>query len=131
LLPLLPFEKQYPISIFVVLVSAISFQGNHDATHHLDPPMTNAMRDLAEYAGFTYGHLRTIPLLWNREGLLVTQGERRGLHWLFCPKLKTVHSNLEPGTTEENISTRAVCIFTLDESKLRQTAHEILKHFRF
>jgi DNA-binding transcriptional regulator PaaX len=126
-----PFKRRYPVSIFAVIVGVVSFHEKHGFAYGLEPPLTKAIRGPVEYAGFTYGHLRTILSLWKGEGLLVAAGSAKALRWSFGAKLQAVRASIDRGAANDDAFTLAVYAFSQDQARRRRIARDILKHYRF
>jgi DNA-binding transcriptional regulator PaaX len=124
------FLERYPVSIAGIIVGIISFQARH-AGEGLEPPLTTAMRGLAEAAGFTYGHLRTVLSIWKKERLLESSGEDMRLRWTFGSRIRSVMTGLDTRAAGEDRVSFVIFSFSTEERQKRRNTQEILKHNGF
>ncbi len=123
------FLVRYPVSIAGIIVGLISFQMRHADKQGLEPPLTKAIRGLAEAAGFTYGHLRTILSIWKKEGLLESFGDEKNLRWTLGSRLQSVIYSLESRSNSKELFSFVIFSFTTEETRKRRDTREILKQF--
>lgn len=125
------FPVRYPISIIAVMVSVISFYCRYKETCGLKAPLAKTMRGLAEYAGHTYGYLRTMLSLWKTEKLLDCEGTRKNLRWSFGAKFISIQNRIVNADTSRDEFTFAIFSFSTDEHRKRRITRELLRHLKF
>ena len=126
------FISKYPLSLKEIITTPMIFRETVPQLKGFPFPTLSAIRDLTEFAGHSYGTLRTAISRTRASGELNNFQDKNGVKRFRLTKLQKSVSNVVVNWQNRPQGfTLVVFSFRKDDEKERRTVREILKYFGF
>jgi DNA-binding transcriptional regulator PaaX len=126
------FIQKYPVSLRQVMATPMIFRGTSFAQTELPWPSINHIRDLAEFAGFSYGALRTALSRAVLAGDILSFKDDSGrTRYRMTAFQEAVSQTVQEKAEKKEGLTLAVFSFRTDEEKARAGLRQLLHWWGF
>ncbi len=126
------FKRKYPLQLQHILITPMIFRENVLLFRELPYPTLNGIRDLAEYAGFSYSAVRTALSRVRAKGEIdMFKDEKGKIRYSLTEIQKSVSRVVSNQKDRPEGFILAVFSFRKDDEKERYVARETLRYYGF